>query len=133
MVKQGISEFFLTIEYVICEFNYSSIHTGAADPLKHSSVTVMDQRIRRIFTKAGNEGLRIHLWDFSLRHFIFMLINSDLSQMEAIFLKGYDIQGLLLWLIPTYGLLHWVFQSEKETFNSVYEIWDKLCAQLLRD
>lgn len=34
------------------------------------------------------------LMSFGPRHFIFMLINSDMSQMEEIVLKGYDIQGL---------------------------------------
>lgn len=97
------------MEYVICDFTYSlHTHTNATDPLKKSAI-VLDQRIRRIFTKSGSESLCILLWDFSLRHFIYMLINSDLSWREAIVLKGYDIQGLPLWFISTYSLFPWVF------------------------
>lgn len=98
------------IEYITYDFTYPlHIHTNVTDPLKNSSAIVFDQRIRRVFTKSGSKGPCILLWDFSLRHFIFMLINSDLSQMEEIFLKGYDIQSLPLWFISTYSLFHWVF------------------------
>ena len=55
------------------------------------------------FAKSGSEGPCILLRGLSLRHFIFLLINSDLPQKGDIFLEGYDIQSLPL--IHTHSLL----------------------------
>lgn len=64
---------------------------------------------RTALTEPGSEGPCMFSWEFSLRHCAFMLINSDLSLMEGILLKGCDVQGLPLWLIFTCCLFHWVF------------------------